>query len=198
MTGRTIEETQAYAEVTINAFYDAMTEEDKQKLRSSLKRVISATTRPANKMKEILIIADSAFRHTTGRVACARGCAHCCYIGVSMTTVEAKAIGEQIGIEPRDVANAAPRDPASWSNETPCPFLENAECSIYEHRPLECRTHFNFDKDNYWCRYENADGALIPKTKIENLGAAYQLVSMGKNSPPTFADIRDFFPNGKR
>jgi Fe-S-cluster containining protein len=197
MADRTPEETQAYAEGTVSAFYDAITDEEEREFRSDLKRVVTVNARAANKMKEIHVIADKAFRHAAGRVACARGCAHCCYIAVTMTSVEAKCIGEQIGVEPKDAAHAAPRNPASFSNDTPCPFLENDECSIYEYRPLECRTHFNFDRDSYWCRYENAEGALIPKPVIPQLGAARDLVSMGKNAPPIFGDIRDFFPQGK-
>jgi uncharacterized protein len=197
MADRTIQETQAYAEVTGKAFYDAL-EPEQPELESALKRVVTANARAANKIKQIHFIVDRVFRHAEGHVACTKGCAHCCYIAVSVTDVEAKAIGEQIGVEPKDVMDAAPRDPASFSNDTPCPFLENHECSIYEHRPFECRTHVNLDRDSYWCRYENAEGALIPKPMIPQLGAARDLVSMRKRAPPIFGDIRDFFPDGKR
>ena len=27
--------------------------------------------------------------------------------------------------------------------QTPCPFLDNGSCSIYQHRPLACRSHFS-------------------------------------------------------
>src|ERR1700691_5328117 len=116
MADKTPEETRAFAEPAINAFYDAITDEEEQEVRSELKRVIAANSRAANKMKEIYVIADKALIHAGGHAACARGCAHCCYIAVSMTSVEAKCIGERIGVEPLDAANAAPRNPASFSN----------------------------------------------------------------------------------
>ena len=143
MTDRTPEETQAFAETTINAFYDAITRDEQQEVESGLKRVLGMNARPAIKIKRIHVITDLAFRHATGRAACSRGCSHCCYIAVALTTVEAKAIGEQIGVESKNIADVAPRDPKSFSRDTPCPFLENDECSIYEHRPLECRANFN-------------------------------------------------------
>jgi|ERR1700722_5767336 len=200
MADRTPEETRAFAEPAVKAFYDAITKEEEQEVLSALSKVVNMNARPALKLRQIQVIADKAFHHAAGRVACARGCAHCCYIAVPITTVEAKSIGEQIGIEPRDVTNVPPRNPTSFSKETPCPFLENNECSIYEHRPLECRTNFNFDRDSYWCQYENWNkpGAGVPKPMIPALGLAYVVVSKGRRPEPTVADIRDFFPRGKR
>ena len=200
MADRTPEETRAFAEPAVNAFYDAITKEEEQEVLSALHRVVNMNARATLKLRQIHVIADQAFRHAAGRVACARGCAHCCYIAVPITAVEAKSIGEQIGIEPRDAANVPPRGPSSFSKGTPCPFLEESECSIYEHRPLECRTNFNFDKDSYWCRYENWDkpGAGVPKPMIPSLPLAYGRVSRGRDPEPRVADIRDFFPQGKR
>lgn len=200
MADRTPEETRAFAEPAVNAFYDAISAEEQQEVLSALKRIVGMNARPAAKLRQILVVADKAFRHAAGRAACARGCSHCCHIAVPLTTVEAQSIGEQIGVSPRDISGVPPRDPASFSNHTPCPFLENNECSIYEHRPLECRTNFNFDRDSYWCRYENWDkpGAAVPKPVIPQLAMAYVYVSRGKNPEPTVADIRDFFPNGRR
>jgi len=200
MADRTPEETLAFAEPAINAFYDAITQEEEQEVLSALNRVVNMNARPALKLRQIQVIADKAFRHAAGRAACARGCAHCCYIAVPISTVEAKAIGEQLGIEPRNVANVPPGNPTSFSNETPCSFLENNECSIYEYRPLECRANFNFDRDSYWCQYENWDkpGAAVPKPGIAPLASAYNHVSRGKSPRPIVADIRDFFPHGKR
>jgi Fe-S-cluster containining protein len=199
MSDRTPEETRAYAEKALNAFYDAITNEESQEVQAALKRLINTNTRPTSKLRQIHIIADKAFRHATGRAACTRGCSHCCYIAVPITAMEAKAIGEQIGVEPCAVSNVPARNPMSFSNKTPCPFLKSDECSIYEHRPLECRSNFNFDRDSYWCRYENWDkpGAAVPKPMIPPIALAYSLVSTGKAPEPVIADIRDFFPNGK-
>jgi uncharacterized protein len=200
MADRTPEETRTFAEETVNAFYDAITKEEQEQTLSALARVVNTNARSAIKLRQIHVIADRAFRHAEGRVACSRGCAHCCYIAVRLTVAEAKAIGEQIGIEPRDVSDVPQRSPASFSKQTPCPFLKSNECSIYEHRPLECRANFNFDRDSYWCQYENWDkpGAAVPKPVIPQLGLAYMLISRGKAPEPLVADIRDFFPEAQQ
>jgi uncharacterized protein len=200
VTDRTPEETQAFAVPAINAFYDSITKDEHREFLSALNRVVNLNARSAIKLRQIHVITDQAFRHAQGRAACARGCSHCCYIGVQLTKAEAKAIGEQIGIDPKDVTSAPRRSPASFSNKTPCPFLENNECSIYENRPLECRANFNFDRDSYWCQYENWDkpGAVVPKPGFAEIAEAYNVVSRGKAPQSTVADIRDFFPRGKR
>jgi Fe-S-cluster containining protein len=157
MADRTPEETQAYAQRGMSEFYDAITPSEQEAVVSALRSVVSTNARTALKIQKIHTIADEAFRHAAGRVACAKGCSLCCYIQVQITKAEAKFIGDRIGIEPKDVSNLPPRSLESFSDKTPCTFLENNECTIYEDRPLECRRNFNFDRDNYWCRYENWD-----------------------------------------
>ena len=65
---------------------------------------------------------------------------------------------------------------------------------------VRCRANFNFDRDSYWCQYENwyKPDAAVPKPIIPQLALAYDLGSRGKSPEPTVADIRDFFPHGKR
>ena len=199
MADRTPEETRAYAQATVTAFYESITPEEAREVEASLKQVVSRNARATAKIRQIQVIADKAYRHAAGRVACARGCPHCCHLHVPITAAEARAIGEQIGVQPRDATRLPPRDPMSFSMQTPCTFLKEDACSIYEHRPVQCRTSFNFDQDNYWCRYENWDkpGAVVPKPVIEPLAIAYALVSQDKSGDVALADIRDFFPDGK-
>jgi Fe-S-cluster containining protein len=85
--------------------------------------------------------------------ACKPGCSHCCHVPVSITDVEARLIGQRVGIAPQSVPDApgteaavalehlpgAPEKSAGYT--APCPFLANDRCSIYEHRPLACRAH---------------------------------------------------------
>jgi Fe-S-cluster containining protein len=200
MADRTPEETQAYARRGMDEFYDSFTESERRAVESGIRSVLNSNAPASKKIERVYAAADQAFHHAAGKVACAKGCSHCCYIPVVITKADAKYIGERIGIKPAEVANVPPRSEKAFSNQTPCSFLENNECSIYENRPLTCRTHFSFDQDNYWCRYENWDkpGAAVPKPVLPMLAAAVALVAREKQAIPTEADIRDFFPTGKR
>ena len=198
MSDRTPEETRAFAESAVDAFYDAISEAEARELRELPKRISTMNARTSVKLRLVNVAADEVFRHAQGRSACARGCAHCCHGAVPISAAEARFIGEQIGVEPSDVANSPPRSKQSFSPETPCFFLKNGECSIYESRPLLCRTHFNFDRDNYWCRYENWDtpGAWITKPVIPQLQDACRKAAGQRPADSVMGDIRDYFPNG--
>jgi len=92
-------------------------------------------------------------RAPAGAVACRAGCDHCCYQAVSVTVPEALAIaahlratlaGAELAALVARVATALARtrglSPGQrFSPEHPCPFLEEAHCSIYSVRPLSCR-----------------------------------------------------------
>lgn len=85
-----------------------------------------------------------------------------------------------------------------FGKDTPCTFLKDGACSIYENRPFMCRNMVNLDVDPLLCGFENWD---LDRTKdsrftgIPMLGAgplmeAYQKLA----SQDKVGDIRDFFP----
>ena len=92
-------------------------------------------------------------RAPDGAVACKAGCDHCCYQVVNVTPPEALAIVDHLRTKLSEaelvrvvarVAEAHERarglsSAERFSPEHPCPFLESAQCSIYEVRPLACR-----------------------------------------------------------
>lgn len=100
-------------------------------------------------------------RAANGAVACRPGCDHCCYQSVGVTPAEALAItvhlkttlsSEELAQTTSDVAKARERtrglsSQERFSPEHPCPFLKNAQCSIYEVRPLSCRGMNSLDAD---------------------------------------------------
>lgn len=131
--------------------------------------------------------------------ACKAGCSQCCYQRVAMTQGEADAIGYRIG-------HAAKQLPASYkvpaveafSPATPCVFLKNNQCSIYDSRPFACRNLVNLDVDNLLCDFDNwelgvkKDPAFVgfPMQDPGPMLGAYKLLA-GKDK---VGDIRDFFP----
>lgn len=64
---------------------------------------------------------------------CKAGCSMCCR-EYAILPVEFNAIKEEISARSHTSIN-----PITGNDE--CPFLVNHRCSIYEHRPIICRTH---------------------------------------------------------
>jgi len=149
----------------------------------------NAGTRP----KRVLWLkraADTFSAAVAPHAACRKGCSHCCHISLKFTEAEAIEIGKSIGIPPS--SDAADKPERSVENE-PCPFLRDEACSIYPHRPIVCRTHFNMDGDDLLCQI--VPGAAVPVPYMDNRAILLGTLMVGGASP-RIADVRDWFPKG--
>ncbi len=132
--------------------------------------------------------ADAWSRALSPYAACKVGCDHCCHIPLLLTAPEAEIIGRGIGRAPAKVGKDDPR-PVIEGYSSPCPFLSDGACTIREHRPISCRSHFNMDADDFLCRLDHA----APVPYADNTKITLALIV---NSGPTsvLADIRQWFP----
>lgn len=94
-------------------------------------------------------------------VACRAGCAYCCHYQVVMTPPEILLIGAYVkkrftARKKRELNERIERyaflregktlaETAGVLHETPCFFLENKACTVYEVRPLVCRAWHAID-----------------------------------------------------
>ena len=181
----------------LDRFFSSVPADLRERVTFLPKRISQMNARVSVKLQEVLRTADIIFAHAGKFAACARGCGHCCHVHVPIADFEAQYIGDHIGTALVALKQSIRHDRMEFSGKTPCPFLSNGECSIYEYRPLTCRMHLNFDIDNTWCLHENWNNpeAVIPRPDIHPLMDAYHL--LGRKVQPIVADIRDFFPNGK-
>lgn len=91
-------------------------------------------------------------------VSCRRGCHHCCYNLTKATLAEGALVASQL-LEQGTFENyraaldktagladsVGEEDDASFrylATKTPCAFLKDGECSIYEFRPGACRSYY--------------------------------------------------------
>lgn len=143
-----------------------------------------------------------AERTVAPAAACKAGCDHCCHIDVAVSRPEALLIAREAGVQlhepvsprtPEQLLDALSREvePPQHAG-SPCPFLANSRCSIYQWRPLACRLHFNLDRDDLLCRLVEGFAVSVPYfNSIVPKAIAMQV--LGTTSE--YADIREWFVN---
>jgi uncharacterized protein len=146
-----------------------------------------------SKLHRIYQVADELSRIRDPFVACAKGCASCCHMNVSITSAEADRLGKAIGRKPATVSRSPRRSHEHFAGQ-PCPFLSAEKgCSIYADRPLACRKHASFFEDAAACRLEVMNAIEVPQVAFSGLDQALFGAS-SERGEVILADIRDFFP----
>jgi Fe-S-cluster containining protein len=118
------------------------------------------------------------------KLGCREGCAHCCYQPVEATIPEAILVAAHLA-DPEDPRRKAllARVDADASRTTserrrpgrPCPLLVDNRCSVYEDRPLMCRSVYAADAEECRAALESVQ-AGGPELPIEQFVAAQYLV----------------------
>jgi Fe-S-cluster containining protein len=132
--------------------------------------------------------------------ACRKGCCHCCFIPCHILSEEAKLLADLTGrtmvkpeirfsVASRQDPNAPEPDPKRHLGE-PCPFLKDGLCSVYENRPISCRTHYNLDDDSLLCEVVPDHPVTVPMINNHSI-LGYIALQFPKDY---LSDIRDFFP----
>jgi len=150
------------------------------------------------RLRKLYALIDELHSFNGENVACRRGCSHCCHTQVAMAPAEAEMLGRAIGRKPRQ--NVARNralghyDAQPYGYHTPCPFLVDHACSIYEHRPLVCRKLINADIDDLLCHLTAPPGPPVPYLDRVAFDFANVAICTSGSSLPKSADIREYFP----
>ena len=181
----------------------AMTPEWQADMARSLGKVMAESASVRTKIPKLYALVERADEKRSSHVACRRGCDACCHIQVEIPDVEAERIAQFTG---RAAVKFKPgRHTTSLGQlgraDTPCPFLVDHACSIYEVRPFVCRDMAVLDVDALTCSFENMAlaragdprAAAVPQSTVRPLAEAFGHLTMRPST--AFADIRQFFPH---
>lgn len=167
--------------------------------RKHLQAAISANTSRRIKIYRIQTIMSELRENPAAHTACKKGCSNCCHMHVMLSQSEADAIGSRIARRPIQLnPEHKMQGVNAYGRETPCTFLVDGACSIYENRPFICRDYVNSDRDNLLCSFENWDllktndprCVFVPRPDAQFLVKTYINICRAD----VFGDIRDFFP----
>ena len=137
--------------------------------------------RALHKEMEILSAAMAPY------VACSAGCSACCHYPVHLYPVEAELI------EKRSSHSRLPKSlPSADFHGSPCPFLIQEQCSIYEDRPMVCRQHVALTNTAYWCDPVRSGEITLPMAQLSKVQEAFHEL-VAKDGRTTPMDIRQIF-----
>ena len=161
------------------------------KLFKQLERLSAKRDNGVKVVAKILEIVDTFYRRASTYSVCAKGCAHCCKVDVSVSKAEAFYMSRVI---PKKIIKRAK---ARGANNGYCPFLDTdtALCTIRDFRPLACRALYVFD-DPELCIDPNTshtmtvDGSNYAGAPIERL--VKYIISCGGVEAAEVKDIREW------
>lgn len=166
---------------------DALARED-----SLPETLLSVNASAKSKLRRIYAMSDELANDRAPFIACKKGSANCCRMNVMISSLEAEQIARASGRKAMTVAK--PRQhPIGTFDGMDCPFLIDSVCSVYEDRPLVCRSHASYYATNFACDTVNMPITDAPIVEFTGLTKALAMVSAAKGYA-MFADIRDFFP----
>jgi Fe-S-cluster containining protein len=183
----------------LEAIEAAMTPQWRQSMHERINSLSRQASAPRSKLPKLYLLMEEVGELRSEHVSCKAGCSACCRtIPVEISDLEARHIAAATG---KQMANLPPgRHTRLQDVSTPCPFLLENQCSIYEHRPYNCRSLAAVDRDALSCSDENTaltrakDPRAVPvvMTKMQAFDPLYREI-IGRK-PVAWADIRQFFP----
>jgi uncharacterized protein len=141
---------------------------------------------PIRKLKKLYIFMDELYAIVAKFTPCKLGCSACCYYPISISEIEIGYIEQSHGIERTTLKALSPH------SDTPCPFLTNNSCSIYETRPFVCRRHISLDKSSTWCQLDVCDKIELPQVVFSEVAKTYEQI-VSESDSPSWIDIREAF-----
>jgi Fe-S-cluster containining protein len=151
-----------------------------------LQKIKQAKVGPLNKLEMLYEMMEELSAVTSKFTPCKKGCSSCCHYKVSISEIEIEYIEKST----RHRRNRHPGEIANF-HCTPCPFLKNGSCSIYEARPFVCRRHHAFMPNAYWCHPDRSDQDF-PFLSFTSINGAFDEIRLQTNAGKLY-DIRQVF-----
>lgn len=168
-------------------------------IEKELGKVARENTNGKLKRRKVIAIANRIVDALAPHVACKPGCSHCCYMNTMIYEHEAIRLAEVSGRKMKRL----PYRPlelvylqGNRFNGQPCTFLVNNECSVYEDRPLVCRTHHSLQDDASLCDMSVSSGLMARPAMYDPdlVEIPYRQISEALSAREPSGNIAEYFP----
>lgn len=169
------------------------------KMRPRIDAVMNENSSFSSKRRKLIMMVDELGAAIHKHSACRAGCSHCCHTAVMIYQTEAEEIALYTCRTVRRQEFRMPQDIKDLGMQTkyirtPCPFLVEGRCSVYEVRPYACRQQHSLNPTPDQCdTYRHpSNESNVAHFNIKYLELAMAHVMLSKTVP--LGDIREFFP----
>ncbi|MDD9300960.1 MAG: YkgJ family cysteine cluster protein [Desulfobacter sp.] len=131
------------------------------------------------------LVQDLEISGQAPKVSCGKGCSYCCHSRVNILPIEALLISgfmdKEFDLTAVEAIKAKIQtnlgltrgksffERVALKEQTPCIFLENCQCRVYEVRPMICRAWNSLDKKGCQAAFANGNAdAQIDSSKVRN------------------------------
>jgi Fe-S-cluster containining protein len=172
-----------------------------KQLERSFTRIMGENASTKSKRRKTIEIVDSVTTALAPYVACKKGCSSCCKMNTMIYEHEAAHLAEITGRKmlhlPYRPLNEVFKKGKDF-NGKPCPFLVNDACSVYEDRPIVCRTHHSLFDDATSCSMDDPSANKFgpPMYDPDLLETPYLKLNAKDWPTEPWGNIREFFPEG--
>jgi Fe-S-cluster containining protein len=109
---------------------------------TSISSTPTAFTNYLQLQKKVDVQFQHLFQKHQTSMACVQGCHQCCLPDLTVSRIEADAIHQHLNQESTDLDLILDLETQNPHSGTRCSFLtKKGDCSIYDARPLVCRSH---------------------------------------------------------
>ena len=146
-----------------------------------------AKTNPGKKLAALYSFMDELFEFASKYTPCKKGCSDWCHYSITVSEVEIMHIEKHTRAKRKKEFL-----PKADFHGSPCPFLVQGDCSIYDARPFVCRRHVTLTSTNTWCSPEICNDEIFPLLKFSSVNEAFDQIRRESESFGIF-DIRQVF-----
>jgi hypothetical protein len=150
-------------------------------------KLILSKINPIRKLESLYGVMRELYDFSAKYTPCKKGCSACCHYNVTISEVEISFI-EKYTRKKRNKQYIPHRN----FHGSPCPFLVNGACTIYDVRPFVCRRHVALTKSNAWCQPSVSNDETFPLLNFTSIDQAYDQIRIESKSL-ALVDIREVF-----
>jgi Fe-S-cluster containining protein len=171
-----------------------------EQVMEDVARIVGENASAKSKRRKVIAIANRITAALAPHVACKPGCSQCCHMNTVIYEHEAIRLAEVTGRKmvrlPFRTLDAVHAEGLKFNGKR-CPFLVDNKCSVYEDRPLQCRTHHSLSDTADLCSMDipEAEQTRPPMYDPDLIEGPYREMNIAYRLMEPCGNIREFFPD---